>query len=133
MRGKGEGAVYRVPADRSKPLKYWTGGIELPSHDGTRRRLPIRRKNKAELLAASDEQRQDLTNRVDLPPKDQAHERRYEYSHRESHVHGTRPKNAGGNHSGIKNRILPTSGKTKLANITPPHMSEGTNARIDKG
>src|SRR5690606_23928725 len=107
MRGKGEGAVYRVPADRSKPLKYWTGVIELPSHDGTRRRLPIRRKNKAELLAAMDEKRKELKKRGDLPTKDQTVEQWFEYWHREFVLKGTRPKNAGGNHSVIKNHILP--------------------------
>src|SRR5690606_11884859 len=68
MRGKGEGAVYRVPADKKQPLKYWTGVIELPpGPNGERRRKPIRRKNKAELLTELSKMRADLEKRGDLP------------------------------------------------------------------
>lgn len=132
MRGKGEGAVYRVPSDRSKPLKYWTGTIELPPLDGNRRRVTIRRKNKSELLTELEEKRKEFKRRGDLPTKDQTVEQWFEYWHREFVVKGTRPKNAAGNKSVIDNHIVKTIGTVKLSKVTPAHVRRVTNGMIDK-
>ena len=66
MRGKGEGAVYRVPADKTKPLQYWAAAVELPpGPNGERRRKVIRRKVKTELLTELSKVRRDLEKRGD--------------------------------------------------------------------
>jgi integrase len=60
-RGKGEGGLYRVPADPKKPLRFWQAQIELPPDGVTKRpRVLIRRKNKAELIRLLREAQAEL-------------------------------------------------------------------------
>lgn len=122
MRGKGEGAVYRVPADRSKPLQYWTGTIELPSSSEKRRRVTVRRKNKADLLEELAELRKDLKKRGDLPTKNQTVEQWFTYWFEQVATKEVRPKTASGYKSVVFGHIIPAIGAVKLNKITDTHI-----------
>lgn len=134
MRGKGEGAVYRVPADRSKPLKYWTGAIELPpGPNGKRRRKPVRRKNKAELLAVMADLKADLATRGDLPTKSQTVEQWFTYWVEHIAAKEVRPNTLDGYRRTIKNHIIPAIGKVKLDKLTATHIRRVHDAITSKG
>lgn len=122
MRGKGEGAVYRVPADRSKPLQYWTGTIELPSPDGNRRRVTLRRKNKADLLTELDKQRAELKKRGDLPTKNQTVEQWFTYWFTQIATKKVRPNTLAGYKSVVFQHIIPAIGTVKLDKVTAAHI-----------
>ena len=97
MRGKGEGAVYRVPADKTKPLQYWAAAVELPpGPNGERRRKVIRRKVKTELLTELTRVRRDLEKRGDLPTKSQTVEQWFTYWLREIAAKKVRPNTLDG-------------------------------------
>lgn len=133
MRGKGEGAVYRVPADRTKPLKYWTAVIELPpGPNGERRRKPIRRKNKAEVTAELDKLRADLAQRGDIPTKSQTVEQWFTYwlTLAQKNV---RPNTYDGYRRTVENHIIPAIGKVKLDKLTAAHVRRVHDAITAKG
>lgn len=60
-RGKGEGSVFKDSRG------YWTGTVELPSHNGKRRRKTVRASTKPEALRKLRELQNELGHRGDLP------------------------------------------------------------------
>lgn len=134
MRGKGESAVYRVPADKAKPLKHWTAAVELPpGPNGERRRKVIRRKNKAELLAELSNVRRDLEKRGDLPTKNQTVEQWFTYWLREIAAKRVRPNTLDGYRRSVENHIIPAIGKTKLDKVTAATIRRVHDAVLSKG
>jgi integrase len=133
MRGKGEGGVYRVPADKKLPLKYWTGTIELPAHDGKRRKATVRRKDKAALLEELDKLRTQLKKQGDLPTKNQTVKQWFEYWYREIAAKSVRPNTLEGYRSVVFLHIIPTIGNVKLNKVTPAHVRRVTDGMIDGG
>lgn len=134
MRGKGEGAVYRVPADKTMPLKYWTGVIELPpGPNGERRRKPIRRKNKATLIADLAKMRSELEKRGDLPTASTTAEKWFTYWLNNIAAKNVRPNTLDGYRRTVNNHIIPVMGKVKLEKITPAHVRRVHDAVIEKG
>lgn len=134
MRGKGEGGVYRVPADKTKPLQYWTGTVELPAGtNGERRRKVIRRKNKAELLTELDKLRTDLQKRGDLPTAGTTCEKWFTYWVREIAAKKVRPNTLDGYARAVTNHIIPVIGKVKLEKVTAAHVRRVHDAVIEKG
>src|SRR5690606_34123929 len=133
VRGKGEGAVYRVPKDLSKPLKYWTAVLELPSADGTRRRKVIRRKDKKELLAELGKARADLEKRGDLPTKTTSVEQWFTYWLGQA-TKEVRPATMRGYRSTVTNHIIPGLGpKVKLDKVTAATIRKVHDRILDKG
>lgn len=124
MRGKGEGAIYRVPADLSKPLKYWTGTIELPPRGGERQRVTIRRKDKKELLSAIAEEREALKNTGHLVTKSLTVEQWFTFWMNEIAPKNVRPKTAAGYRSVVFGHIIPEIGKVKLKKLTAAHIRQ---------
>lgn len=122
MRGKGEGGVYRVPADRSKPLQYWTGTVELTPREGKRRKVTVRRKDKAELLDELDRVRAQLKERGDLPTANQTVEQWMTYWFEQIATKELRPKTAAGYRSVVFGHIIPAIGPVKLNKLTPAHV-----------
>ncbi|MET4780853.1 site-specific integrase [Glaciihabitans sp. UYNi722] len=122
MRGKGEGAVFRVPADKTQKLQYWTGTIELPSPDGKRRRVTIRRKNKADLLTELDAKRRELKTRGDLPTKNQTVEQWFTYWYEAIVSKKVRPNTLAGYKSVVFQHIIPAIGTVKLDKLTAAHI-----------
>lgn len=133
MRGKGEGAVYRVPADKSKPLKYWTGAIELPPHDGKRRKVTIRRKNKAQLLTELDQARENLKLRGDLPTKNQTVEQWLTYWVEQIAAKEVAPNTVAGYRSIVYNHLIPAIGPVKLNKLTPAHLRRVYDTMLGAG
>lgn len=133
-RGKGEGAVYRVPADKTQPLKYWTAVVELPpGPNGERRRKPIRRKNKAEVVAELDRLKAELRTRGDLPTKSQTVEQWFTYWVENVAAKEVRPNTLDGYRRTINNHIIPAIGKVKLDKLTAAHVRRVHDAILDKG
>lgn len=134
MRGKGEGAVYRVPKDRSKPLQYWTGTVELPpGPNGERRRKVIRRKNKTELVAELDKLRGELRERGDLPTAGTTVERWFRYWLDNIAAKKVRPNTLDGYRRTSENHIIPAIGKVKLEKVTAAHVRRVHDAIVEKG
>lgn len=133
MRGKGEGAIYRVPADKTKPLKYWTAVIELPpGPNGERRRKPIRRKNKAEVLTELARLRADLETRGDLPTATTTVEKWFNYWLTQV-VKQVRPNTYDGYRRAVVNHVIPAIGKVKLDKLTATHIRRVHDAVLEKG
>lgn len=134
MRGKGEGAVYRVPADKTKPLKYWAAAVELPpGPNGERRRKVIRRKVKTELLRELATVRRDLEKRGDLPTKNQTVEQWFTYWLREIAAKRVRPNTLDGYRRTVENHIIPAIGKIKLDKVTAATIRRVHDAVLAKG
>ncbi|WP_298745340.1 site-specific integrase [uncultured Microbacterium sp.] len=133
MRGKGEGAILRVPADKTKPLKFWEARLELPSHDGTRRRKVIRRKNKTELVAELTRMRGDLEHRGDLPTSTQSTEQWFAYWLETVVAKEVRPNTLDQYRRTIRNHVIPAIGKVKIDKLSPTHMRRVHETIIEKG
>lgn len=134
MRGKGEHSVYRVPADKTKPLQYWAAAIELPpGPNGERRRKAIRRKDKKELLREVSRLDKDLRDRGDLPTANQTVEQWLNYWLREIAAKRVRPNTLDGYRRSIHNHIVPTIGRIKLEKVTGAHIRRVHDAVLAKG
>ena len=134
MRGKGEGAVYRVPADKTKPLQYWTGVVELPpGPNGERRRKTIRRKSKTDLLAALAKLRSELETRGDLPTATTTAEKWFTYWLDNIAAKNVRPNTLDGYRGAVNNHIIPAIGKVKLDKLTAAHVRRVHDAVLEKG
>lgn len=134
MRGKGEGSVYRVPADKAKPLTYWAAAVELPpGPNGERRRKVIRRKVKTELLTELTRVRRDLEKRGDLPTKTQTVEQWFTYWLREIAAKRVRPNTLDGYRRSVENHIIPAIGKVKLDKVTAATIRRVHDAVLAKG
>lgn len=134
MRGKGEGAVYRVPADKSKPLQYWTGVVELPpGPNGERRRKTIRRKVKTDLVRELGKLRADLETRGDLPTATTTVEKWFTYWLDQIAAKNVRPNTLDGYRRAVNNHIIPAIGKVKLEKVTAAHMRRVHDAVLAKG
>lgn len=140
MRGKGEGAVYRVPADPKKPLQYWTAVIELPSHGidpetgkALRRRKVIRRKNKKELLAELAAQRAALQERGDLPTAGMTTAQWFTYWVESIAAKEVRPNTLTGYRAAVTRHIIPTIGRVQLEKLSASHVRRVHEAILAKG
>lgn len=134
MRGKGEGAIYRVPADKTKPLKYWTGVIELPpGPKGERRRKTIRRKSKAELVAALAKLRGELEKQGDLPTASTTVEKWFTYWLDNIAAKNVRPNTLDGYRRASINHVIPAIGKIKLDKVSANHVRRVHQAVLEKG
>lgn len=133
MRGKGEGSVYRVPKDKSKPLQFWAAAVELPSHDGKRRRKVVRRKNKAALLAELQRLRGELEKLGDLPTSNVTVEQWFTYWLREIAARKVRPNTFDGYERTVVNHVIPAIGNTKLDKVGASTVRKVHDAIRSKG
>lgn len=132
MRGKGEGALFRVPKDATKPLKYWQGVIELPPLNGDRRRKVIRRKSKPELIKAMTAAKSELERMGDLPTANQTVEQWFRYWLKQV-AKEVRPNTFDGYKRTVENHIIPSIGKVKLDKLTATHMRRVHDGILAKG
>ncbi|MCC2033048.1 tyrosine-type recombinase/integrase [Microbacterium allomyrinae] len=136
MRGKGEGAVYRVPKDRKQPLKYWTAVVELPNPTGDpkdRRRKVVRSKNKSEVVEKLAKLQDDLRNRGDLPTSSMTCEKWFLYWVEQVAAKEVRPNTIDGYRRTIHNHINPAIGRVKLDKLGPAHIRRVHDAILAKG
>lgn len=121
-RGKGEGGLSRVPADRSLPLKYWQATIELPGRDGSRRRKFIRSKDKRQALEKLHKAQEQLRARGDLITESVTVEQWFTYWLNEM-TGEIRPTTWKGYRSAVVNHIIPSLGpKTRLDRLEATHI-----------
>lgn len=123
MRGKGEGGVSRVPKDPSLPLKYWQTSIELPPHNGVRRRKPFRSKDKKIALAKLRAAQIELAKNGDLATRDMSVGDWMEQWFTTIAEKKIRPKTAMAYRSLIDNHINRVLGTTRLHKLTPDDVT----------
>ena len=132
-RGKGEGALFRVPKDTKKPLKYWQAVVELPGRDGERRRKYVRAKDKPTALKKLRTLQKELERVGDLPTASQTLESWLKVWFDEIAVQRIAPKTAAGYKSAIRQHIVPAIGNVRLDKLEPKHARDLTRAIRAKG
>jgi integrase len=121
VRGKGEGGIYQ----RADGL--WAASIELPSHDGKRRRKVITSKSKAKVIQGLTKMRRSLEQSGDLPTASMTVAQWLDYWLREIAVKNRRPKTLEAYRSAIKTRIVPVIGNVRLDKLTPQNIRKVTS------
>lgn len=109
---KGSGSV-----SFSKSKGLYVGRIELPSHDGKRRRKEFAAKTKAGLIAKRNAYLKQLAESGDLPTASMTVERYVDYWMREVVEKTRRPKTVASYRSNVKH-IVAAIGKTRLDKVT---------------
>lgn len=132
-RGKGEGALFRVPADTSKPLKFWQAVVELPPRNGERRRKFVRSKDKRVALTKLRELQKDLAKVGDLPTASQTLESWLRHWFDQIHSKRVRPKTIATQRGIIDNHIVPAIGATRLDKLEPLHVRRMHDIITGKG
>jgi len=112
-RGKGEGAIYKDARG------LWTASVELPSHDGQRRRKVIRSKDKRVVVTKLAEMRNELQKRGDLPTTAQTVEQWMTYWFENIAIKRVRPNTAAGYRSVIWSHVIPVIGRIRLERLQP--------------
>lgn len=126
MRGKGEGSIFKDSRG------YWTGVIELPSSNGVRNRVKIRRKSKAVLITDMEKERARLKLNGNIPPTNETVE---EYLHFWVHqvaIKEVRPNTWDGYMRAVKNHIVPEIGNIKMKNLNGTHVARVHEAILKK-
>lgn len=131
MRGKGEGAVYRVPSDPTKPLQFWTAAVELTPRDGKRRRKVIRSKDKKLVVKKLGELKRELAERGDIHTDNMTTGQWFNYWL--DHVCQQRPKTLANYRSLVKNHVIPTIGSVRMDKLSAAHIRRVTDAIAEKG
>lgn len=132
-RGKGEGALFRVPKDTKKPIKYWQAVVELPPRDGERRRKYVRAKDKPTALKKLRALQKELERVGDLPTSSQTLESWIRVWFNEICVRRVGPKTAATYSSMIKQHIIPAIGGVRLDKLEPAHVRRLRDTILAKG
>jgi len=125
MRGKGEGSIYRQKDG------LYAASIELPSHDGTRRRIVRRRKLKKDAIIVLAEMTKALQERGDLPTAGQTVAQWFAYWVEEISKEQDRPNTYSGYRVAVYNHIIPVIGNVKLEKLTAAHVRRVYSNMID--
>lgn len=133
MRKQGEGAFFRVPADRTLPLKYWQATIELPSTDGGRRRKVLRSKDQRELVKKVEQAKKDFLIRGDLHTDDITVTKWFTYWFENIVKKERRPNTITGYKSVIFGHVIPTIGQVKLEKLTAVHIRKVEDTMLTNG
>jgi integrase len=115
-RGKGEGSIFKDARG------LWTVAVELPSHDGKRRRKVIRSKDKRVVVAKLSELKRDLEKLGDLPTTTLTVKQWMTYWLDQVARKRVRPNTASGYRSVIQNQIVPEIGAVRLDKLQPSHV-----------
>ncbi|MDN4616454.1 tyrosine-type recombinase/integrase [Leifsonia sp. F6_8S_P_1B] len=122
----------RYPKDTSLPLKYYYVWVELPKHEGGRRRIPVRSKDITELKIKLEQKQQDLRERGDLYTNDMTVQQWFRYW-LEIVRKERRPKTVDGYKSVTNQWIIPTIGTVKLEKLTANHLRQVERAMLAAG
>lgn len=137
MRGKGEGAVYRVPKDQSQPLKHWAAAVELPNPTGRaadRRRKVVRGKSRKEAQDKLRELQAELKRKGDLRTSSSSVEQWFAYWLENYAKPDLRPKAFGSCRSTVRAQIIPSLGaKTRVDKVTPAMVKRLRADIVGKG
>jgi integrase len=118
-RGKGEGALFRVPKDPKKPLRYWRATVEVPDGTGKRARLYIQRKDKSEVQRLLREAQGELERTGHLETKVPTVDEWMTTWYNSILTKKAAPKTSGNWRGLIANHIVPAIGTKKLNKLTP--------------
>jgi integrase len=133
MRGKGEGGFSRVPKDPTKPLKYWRGVIELPSHTGDRRRKYVTAKDKRVALKKFRDAQAEVAKTGDIATRGLTVATWMDEWFNDIAVKTIRPKTAMAYRSLIANHIIPTLGAIRLDKLTARDVRQLEASILGKG
>lgn len=126
--------VKRVPKDKTLPLKYWQGVVELPSYNGDRRRKFVRSKDRREAIRKLNEAiAEKARSGGDLPTRDTTVADWIEYWFAEICTPKNRPKTRHTYRGLIDREILPVIGKINLTKLTPADVRRMCNNVTGKG
>ncbi len=125
-RGKGEGGVYQDPRG------IWRASIELPSHDGGRRRKVKSSKDKAVVLRWIREQQAELVARGDLATSSPTLKTWADYWIDNVAAKRIRPNTLYGYRAGL-GHLTATIGHVRLDKLTPTHIRRAEDAMIANG
>lgn len=126
MRGKGEGSITRVPADKTQPLKYWQVSVELRTVGGQRRRKVKRSKDKATAIRLLAELRKQVEEAGDIPTASPTVEQWFTHWLEVIAPREIRPKTLANYRSLSSKWIIPEIGRIKLEKLTPAHVRRVT-------
>jgi integrase len=132
-RGKGEGALFRVPKDTRQPLKYWQAAIELPQRNGGRRRKVIRSKDKAALARKLRELQKERDDKGDLETHVLTVQQWMTIWFETIAQEKIRPRTANTYRSLIEKWIIPAIGTKKLNKLTPDDVRQMSRAIVADG
>lgn len=127
MRGKGEGSIYQDARG------LWTGTIELPTIDGTRRRKVIRRKKKQDLLDELATQRVEYKRRGDLVTHGMTVGQWFTQWFDHIASREVRPNTLAGYRTITFKHVIPTIGTIKLAKVNGDHVRRVTEKMLANG
>lgn len=116
MRGKGEGSVFK----NSKGL--WCATIELPTHNGNRRRKSVTAKSKSDVLKKMRALQHQLRVQGDMPTADQTLESWLNHWLNNIASKETRPKTWGNYKSLLNTYVIPAIGQVRLERLSPTHI-----------
>lgn len=118
MRPRGDGALFRVPKDKTKPLLYWQAVIELPPRDGQRRRRFVRSKSQSTALKKLNELKRDLAATGDMPTASQTLESWLRHWFETIHAPNVLAKTMATHRGLVFNHIIPAIGHVRLDKLT---------------
>lgn len=128
MRGKGEGSVYQQKDG------LWAVAIELPSHDGSRRRKVIRRKDKRAVLKELERVKAQLAKQGNIITDSINVETWFTYWTSEVMARNVRPTTATTYQGHVDKHIVPFLGpKKRLDKITPQDIRKLESYYIENG
>lgn len=123
----------RYPKDTDKPLKYYYVWLELPTHAGDRRRIPIRSKDPSELMVKLEQKKADLRERGDLYTNDMTVQAWFTYWFDNVVKKENRPATIRGYSSVIFGHIIPSIGTIRLEKLTANHIRQVEQKMIADG
>jgi hypothetical protein len=124
---------FRVPADTTKDLKYYQVWLELPPHNGERRRTPIRSKDPSELMLKLEQKKAALRERGDLYTNDMTVQAWFTYWYDNVVKKENRPATIRGYSSVIFGHIIPTIGQIRLEKLTANHIRQVEQKMLAEG
>ncbi|WP_323986263.1 tyrosine-type recombinase/integrase [Microbacterium plantarum] len=137
MRGKGEGGLSRVPADESKPLRYWQGSVELANPTGRakdRRRKYVRSKHKPTAIRKLKEAQEELRKKGNIRTDSISVGDWFAYWLENYARPNLRPAAYASYRSTVNSRIVPSLGATmRLDKVTPAIVQRLRRDIIDAG
>lgn len=134
VRSNGDGALFRVPADTTKPLKHWQATVELPpGPNGERRRRFYRNKSKTALNTILKTALKELAENGDLPTRDMRVTDWVNEWFRDIATPKIRPKTANTYRGLIDREIIPAIGQIRLSKLTPSDVRRMGTGIVDRG
>lgn len=127
MTSKGSGSFRK-----NKATGLWESRIELPSHNGERRRLVRRSKDRHALRAHHDATLKELREHGDLPSSSPTLEKYLERWLDDKAQHA-RPNTMTNYRSVVRKHIVPALGKKRLARLTPADVKTLHRAVLGAG